>query len=156
MLAGSLEKLSALFPLRLRAIGGGGVRLPGVEVESLPWSEFEEVSLLQGCDIGVMPLPDTPWERGKCGFKMIQYMACRKPVVASPVGVNREIVIDGFNGFLASTPKEWVDAVLRLKADPELRRVMGEKGRRLVEEKYCLQVAVPRLHRILLKAAGRA
>ena len=156
MLAGSLEKLSALFPLRLRAIGGGGVRLPGVEVENLPWSELEEVSMLQGCDIGVMPLADTPWERGKCGFKLIQYMACRKPVVASPVGVNPEIVVDGINGFLASTPKEWVDALLRLKADPELRRVMGEKGRRLVEEKYCLQGTAPRLHRILLKAAGRA
>jgi len=103
-----------------------------------------------------MPLPDNPWERGKCGFKLIQYMACGKPVVASPVGVNREIVVDGVNGFLASTPKEWVEALLRLKADPELRRAMGEKGRRMVEEKYCLQVTAPRLHRILLEAAGRA
>jgi len=149
-----LEQLSVLFPLRLRAIGGGSVRLPGVEVESLPWSEVEEVSLLQGCDIGVMPLPDTPWERGKCGFKLIQYMACRKPVVASPVGVNREIVVDGANGFLASTSKEWVDALLRLKADPELRRSMGAKGRRIVEERYCLQMTAPRLHRLLLEAAG--
>jgi glycosyltransferase involved in cell wall biosynthesis len=156
MLANSLEKLSALFPLRLRAIGGGSVRLTGVEVESLPWSELEEVSLLQDCDIGVMPLSDTPWERGKCGFKLIQYMACRKPVVASPVGVNREIVVDGFNGYLASTPKEWIDALLRLREDPELRRAMGEKGRRMVEEKYCLQVTAPRLQRLILEAARRS
>jgi Glycosyltransferase len=156
MLTGSLAKLSAQFPLRLRVIGGGDVRVPGVEVESLPWIEFDEVSLLQGCDIGVMPLLDSPWERGKCGFKLIQYMACGKPVVASPVGVNREIVVEGVNGFLASTSKEWFEALLRLKADPELRRSMGEQGRRMVEEKYCLQVTAPRLHRILLEAAGRA
>jgi glycosyltransferase involved in cell wall biosynthesis len=156
MLASSLEKLSALFPLRLRAIGGGGVRSPGVEVENLPWSELDEVSMLQDCDIGVMPLADTPWERGKCGFKLIQYMACGKPVVASPVGINREIVVEGVNGFLASTPKEWFEALLRLKADPVLRRSMGEQGRRMVEEKYCLQVTAPRLHRILLESAGRA
>ena len=156
MLASPLEKLSALFPLRLRAIGGGGVRLPGVEVENLPWSELEEVSMLQGCDIGVMPLADTPWERGKCGFKLIQYMACRKPVVASPVGVNREIVVDGVNGFLASSHDEWVRALERLKSDPELRKTMGANGRRMVEEKYCLQVTAPRLHWLLLEAAGRA
>jgi len=156
MLASSLETLSALFPLRLRAIGGGGVRLPGVEVENLPWSELEEVSMLQGCDIGVMPLADTPWERGKCGFKLIQYMACRKPVVASPVGVNREIVVDGVNGFLASSHDEWVRALERLKSDPELRKTMGANGRRMVEEKYCLQVTAPRLHWLLLEAAGRA
>jgi glycosyltransferase involved in cell wall biosynthesis len=120
------------------------------------WDEATETAEIGNFDVGIMPLPDNPWERGKCGFKLIQYMACGKPVVASPVGVNREIVVEGVNGFLASTQKEWVDALLRLKENPALRRTMGERGRRMVEERYCLQVTAPRLQRILLDAAGRA
>ena len=120
------------------------------------WDEATETGEIGKFDVGIMPLPDNPWERGKCGFKLIQYMACGKPVVASPVGVNREIVVDGVNGFLASSHDEWVRALERLKSDPELRRTMGANGRRMVEEKYCLQVTAPRLHRLLLEAAGRA
>jgi len=137
-------------------VGAGENPFSGLMATIRDWDEATETVEIGNFDVGIMPLPDNPWERGKCGFKLIQYMACGKPVVASPVGVNREIVVDGVNGFLASTPKEWVEALLRLKADPELRRAMGEKGRRMVEERYCLQVTAPRLHRILLEAAGRA
>jgi glycosyltransferase involved in cell wall biosynthesis len=129
--------------------------LSGLMATIRDWDEDTEKEEIEKFDVGIMPLPDNPWERGKCGFKLIQYMACGKPVVASPVGVNKEIVVNGVNGFLASTSKEWVDALLHLKADPELRRAMGENGRRMVEEKYCLQVTAPRLYRILLEAAGR-
>ena len=137
-------------------IGAGENPFSGLMATIRDWDEATETAGIGNFDVGIMPLPDNPWERGKCGFKLIQYMACGKPVVASPVGVNREIVVEGVNGFLASTQKEWVDALLRLKEDPDLRRTMGEKGRRMVEEEYCLQVTAPRLHRILLNAAGRA
>lgn len=137
-------------------IGAGENPFSGLMATMRDWNEATQSMEIGNFDVGIMPLPDNPWERGKCGFKLIQCMACGKPVVASPVGVNREIVVEGVNGFLASTSKEWVDALLRLRADPELRRAMGEKGRRMVEEKYCLQVTAPRLHRLLLEAAGRA
>jgi glycosyltransferase involved in cell wall biosynthesis len=102
-----------------------------------------------------LTLPDNPWERGKCGFKLIQYMACGKPVVASPVGENREIVVDGVNGFLASSQDELGRALERLKSDRELCKTMGVNGRSMVEEKYCLQVTAPRLHRLFLEVAVR-
>jgi len=136
-------------------IGTRGNPLNGLMATIRDWDESTESMEIGNFDVGIMPLPDNPWERGKCGFKLIQYMACGKPVVASPVGMNREIVVDGVNGFLASSHDEWVRALKRLKSDPELRKTMGANGRRMVEEKYCLQVTAPRLHRLFLEAAGR-
>jgi len=92
-----------------------------------------------------MPLPDNPWARGKCGFKLIQYMACHLPVIASPVGVNTSIVEPGKNGYLASTPEEWINALTLLRNDKPLRLQMGREGRKKVEAHYCLQVTAPRL-----------
>ena len=109
------------------------------------WSEATEVDEIRRLDIGVMPLVDRPFERGKCGYKLIQYMACGVPVVASPVGVNIEIVRDGVNGFLVEDDYAWARAIRELKASAELRARMGAAGRRLVEEKFCLQVTAPRL-----------
>src|SRR6056297_1871598 len=100
-------------------------------------------------DIGVMPLPDTPWMRGKCGYKLIQYMACGLPVIASPVGVNAEIVEHGVNGFLVGTDEEWKSALTILLKDPDLRRRMGREGRKKVEREYSLQVQGPRVARLL-------
>ena len=136
-------------------VGAGENPFSGLMAAIREWDGEREAEEIGHFDVGIMPLPDNPWERGKCGFKLIQYMACGKPVVASPVGMNREIVVDGMNGFLASSPDEWVRALERLKSDPELRRTMGVNGRRMVEEKYCLQVTAPRLHRFLLDAAGQ-
>ena len=101
-----------------------------------------------------MPLPDDPWSRGKCGYKLIQYMACGLPVVASPIGVNREIVEHGVNGFLAETPEEWEQALRTLLADPQLRERMGRAGRRKVEEHYSLQVTGPRVVALLHSVLG--
>ncbi|WEN42119.1 hypothetical protein CKCBHOJB_01704 [Thauera sp. GDN1] len=95
---------------------------------------------IRGFDVGIMPLPDEPWARGKCGFKLIQYMACGLPVVASPVGVNAEIVEDGANGFLARDAGEWVVALVRLKGDAGLGGRLGKAGRKKVEARYCVQV----------------
>ncbi len=101
-----------------------------------------------------MPLDDTPWERGKCGYKLIQYMACGLPVVASPVGVNEEIVSHGENGFLADTLEEWKQSLERLVGmDPATRAAMGSVGRTRVERWYSLQIQAPRLLEALRKAA---
>lgn len=120
----------------------------------VPWSEAGEIPAIQAMDIGIMPLKDEPWERGKCGYKLIQYMACSLPVVASPVGVNRQIVEHGVNGFLAETPDEWRIAVDALLADPGLRYRMGQAGRQKVEREYCIQVTGPRLVELLRSAAA--
>lgn len=137
-------------------VGAGENPFSGLMATIREWDVSREAEEIGDFDVGIMPLPDNPWERGKCGFKLIQYMACGKPVVASPVGANREIVADGVNGFHASTREEWVRALERLKSDPDLRRSMGASGRRTVEEKYSIQVTAPRLHRLLLEAAGRS
>lgn len=137
----------------LRVIGGGEVDLPGVPLEIMQWSEDTEVECISACDVGVMPLVDSLWEQGKCGYKLIQYMACGLPVVASRVGVNPEIVHHGDNGFLAADSHEWVSALGKLLADRALRTQMGMKGRHYVEQKYCIQQTGPRLAE-LLRLAG--
>ena len=138
----------------VRLIGAGSADLRGVPVDAIPWREETEVDEIRRCDVGIMPLPDEPWARGKCGFKLIQYMACGLPVVASPVGVNQQIVEHGVNGFLAQTPQEWVTALDTLRNDPALRARMGAAGRRKVETTYCLQVTAPQYVSGLRQAAG--
>lgn len=134
-------------------IGSGEIRLPGVPVEVRPWSEATEVGDLRLCDIGIMPLYDGLWERGKCALKLIQYMACGLPVVVSPVGVNKEIVKNGVNGYLAGDNAEWRRALTTLRDDASLREAMGKAGRIKVESAYSLQVTAPRLERLLEEAA---
>lgn len=121
-----------------------------------PWSEATEVAEVSGFDVGIMPLEDSPWERGKCGYKLIQYMACGKPVVASPVGINARIVEPGVNGYLAETKHDWVQALTALLTDIDRRQQMGAAGRAKVERDYAIQVNVPRLAAILRRAAGQA
>lgn len=130
---------------RIEAIGARMTAGEEAGIQFLPWSEEEESERINAMDIGVMPLPDTPWMRGKCGYKLIQYMACGLPVVASPVGVNSEIVEHGVNGFLAETPEDWTRALEALIGNPELRKKMGLAGRKKVEECYSLQVYGPRV-----------
>lgn len=146
------ERLTSLGLGQFAAIGIDTQAL-GLPMVSIPWSESNEVTSIQGLDVGIMPLVDGPFERGKCGYKLIQYMACGLPVVASPVGVNVEIVEHGVNGFLASTPQEWENALTTLLTDSALRQRMGQAGRRKVEEHYSLQVTAPRLAELLKDAA---
>ncbi|NHQ59223.1 glycosyltransferase family 4 protein [Chlorobium sp. BLA1] len=117
----------------------------GLPMKSVAWTEETEVANIADLDIGIMPLVDAPFERGKCGYKLIQYMACGLPVVASPVGVNSDIVEHGVNGFLADTAEEWVRSLSLLLEDKELRRRMGHAGRLKVEKEFCIQVTGPRL-----------
>src|SRR5487761_276053 len=125
--------------LEFRFIGAGQAgHFDGLSTETPEWSEEQETKLLADCDLGIMPLHDDEFTRGKCGLKLIQYMACSLPVVASPVGVNREIVEHGRNGFLASDPAEWRTAFRCLIEDSELRKNMGRAARNRVEERYTL------------------
>lgn len=101
-----------------------------------PWAEATEISDLLWADIGVMPLPDDQWANGKCGFKALQYMALNLPTVASPVGVNRQIVQEGVTGFLCTTDAEWEDRLTLLIENAELRKKMGEAGRQKVIDEY--------------------
>ena len=140
--------------LRIRVVGAGYVNEDFAAVDFVDWSEDTEVSEIQRMDIGIMPLPDEPWARGKCGYKLIQYMACGLPVIASPVGVNSEIVEHGVNGFLATTEQEWRAALTKLIGDPDLRRRMGDAGRAKVDAEFSLRVHAPRLVEILKSVAG--
>lgn len=152
LVAPALAKLSRDAPARLTIVGAQAVGLQGVALQVRPWSEETEVAEIQRFDVGIMPLPDEPWERGKCGFKLIQYMACSRPVVASPVGVNRHIVEHGVNGFLATTQHDWVHALETLRRDPGLRRRLGQAGRTKVERQFSTAVLAPRLTQILRDA----
>ena len=130
----------------LRVSGAGEqFTIPGVTIRHEPWALDREVQLFNTCDVGVYPLADDEWSKGKCGFKAIEFMACGVPVVAAAVGVNREIVQDGRNGFLAAGEDEWVDKLGRLLSDPDLRRRFAAAGRRTVEERYSVHVNAPKL-----------
>ena len=146
---GALKTLSHKGAVRLVTIGADPGPLEGVSTEMRPWNEETEVEEMLKFDVGIMPLKDSPWERGKCGHKLIQYMACSRPVVASPVGVNREIVEHGFNGFLATGSEEWMEALSTLKANAPLRLAMGAAGRKKVEQSYCSRITAPRLASLL-------
>lgn len=145
------ERLSADGRARFAAIGIDAPSL-GLPMASIPWSEPTEVASIASFDIGIMPLLDGAFERGKCGYKLIQYMACGLPVVASPVGVNRQIVEHGVNGFLAETLEQWEQALQTLLADANLRQRMGQAGRQKVEREYCIQVTGPKMAAMLLNA----
>lgn len=140
---------------RITAVGAGRAAENHPLLDVLPWSEESEVALIQNMGIGIMPLTDTPWSRGKCGYKLIQYMACGVPVIASPVGVNVEIVDHGVNGFLATTQAEWREAIGTLLQNPDLRKKMGQAGRKKIEAEYSLQVWGPRVANLLKTAAKR-
>ena len=139
--------------VEFRAMGALQSDLDEIPGKLIPWNAETETEALTRFDVGIMPLPNTPWERGKCGFKIIQYMAAGLPVIASPVGVNSEIVEHGVNGFLARDTNEWIKYFEILKDDPDFGRKMGAKGRKKVEKNYSLDVIAPRLISIFKKAA---
>jgi glycosyltransferase involved in cell wall biosynthesis len=164
----TLRGLEGITPI-LNAIGDQvpGVRLklvcdryfqPGrLPVDECPWAEATEAAEIAAADIGISWVPDDPWSRGKCGLKVLQYMAAGLPVVTNPVGVHVEMVRPGETGFLATTEAEWVEAVRTLAADPDLRRRMGAAGRKLVEDRYSVEAgAALWLNLIDGLTAGRA
>ena len=109
-------------------------------MEFVPWSAEGEARQVGDCHVGIMPLPDDEISRGKCGMKALQFMATGRPVVASPVGVNSEIIRHGENGLLAPSTGGFITALTTLADDPGLRRRMGANARRTVEERYSAEV----------------
>lgn len=143
VVAGPLADLATNRPCELRVISRGSPTgtepFGAVRIVARPWSAATEADELAACDVGVMPVPADEWGRGKCGLKLLQYMAAGLPVVASPVGVNADIINHGENGLLASTPDDWRAALEQLAADPELVDRLGRAGRRTVEARYSLE-----------------
>lgn len=124
-------------------------KLKGVNIVVKKWTLYTEVPDLQDFDIGLMPLYNDKWSEGKGGYKLLQYMAMGIPSVASPVGINNQLIKEGVNGFLACGQEEWVEKLSRLIEDPELRNKMGRNGRKIAEELYSCEVSAPRLIREL-------
>jgi glycosyltransferase involved in cell wall biosynthesis len=117
------------------------------------WSSEEEEADLKSFDIGVMPLSNDLWAKGKCGLKLLQYQSVGIPVVCTPVGINRDIVEDGVNGFWAEDEDQWEQQLLRLIQNETLRKEMGAKGRNTVEKAYSLEVNAPRILDILKRVS---
>lgn len=139
------KKLSILYEnLIFELVGAQKINLDGVRFTLKRWNLNTEVADLQNFDIGIIPLPDNAWTRGKGGYKLLQYMAVGIPAVASPVGVNKEIIQDGINGFLANSEEEWIEKLSLLIENPELRYKLGMKGRQTVEKSYSLKVNAPK------------
>jgi glycosyltransferase involved in cell wall biosynthesis len=135
----ALARLTQRHPsLKLRVICSDFPRWNDVQVEAVPWSSATEAHSLAGAHIGVMPLTDDAWSRGKCAFKLLQYMAAGLPCVASPVGANTEAVRDGVNGFHAGNADDWEHALEKLIVSPALRASFGAQGRLHVEQRYSM------------------
>ena len=153
LLSAPLQAMAKVRPTILVTIGAPPLRIPGVTIEQHDWSIDTEVLLVESFHVGVMPLLDTAWERGKCGYKLLQYMACGRPVAASPVGVNRQIV-NNRTGYLAKGDDEWLAAFQRLAGSPQQRTAMGTIGREWVEHGYTLRTMAPRVAEVLMAAGG--
>lgn len=141
--------------IELRVICNQFPQLQGVRVVPRQWSAATEAAEVADADIGISWLPDDPWSLGKCGLKVLQYMAAGLPVVANPVGMNREMVIDGQTGYLVETPAQWTAAVRRLAADPSLRADLGEAGRRHVEKQFSVSRWAPEFAALVDRLARR-
>lgn len=141
---------------RLRVSGSATpVAIHGVDVVNEPWTLDREIELFNTCDIGVYPLPADEWTLGKCGFKAIQFMACGVPVIASPVGVNNEIISDGVSGLLANTESDWLRHLRALLQDAGARRRIGSAGRATIESRYSLAANAPAVVDVFQRAAQR-
>jgi glycosyltransferase involved in cell wall biosynthesis len=128
--------------------------LAALRPEFIPWRPETEIEDLARIDVGIMPLPDGPIERGKCAYKLIQYMALGRPGVASPVGANRDVVTEGVDGFLPGDDAGWERAIVDLVEDPALRRAVGERARARVEAAYSVRAVIPLYKEAIAAARG--
>ncbi len=147
-LRGALQKLAKRQSFRLRVIGTPSYEIPGVEVEASNWKANTELHDLSSIDIGVMPLPNDAWSKGKCGLKALQFMALSIPTICSPVGVNTNIIQDNENGMLADSEDEWVEKMSLLLQSREIRGRLGQAGRLTVEKWYSAKTQAPRVYDI--------
>ncbi len=151
---GALRQVLAKDNTRLLLVGADKSFLPLHNVEAQPWSEAKETSLLHRMHVGIMPLPHGNWEYGKSGYKLVQYMAASRPVVASPVGVNCEVVKEGVNGFFAITEGEWVANLERFRGNLAVTSTLGSAARETVENSFSLRATLPKIAEILRSAAA--
>jgi glycosyltransferase involved in cell wall biosynthesis len=154
MIEPALQEIERRYPqVELRVVGGSFAS-PGLDRVSVRrWGLASELRELHGFDIGIMPMPDTEWTRGKCGFKTLFYMSVGLPSVSSPVGITTDIIQDGVNGYLATNTQEWIDRLSALIDDASLRRQIGLASRATVEEKFSLCTQAPRLLQVLESVA---
>jgi glycosyltransferase involved in cell wall biosynthesis len=146
----ALENLAENLPhIRLKIVADFDLKSERLSTIAVPWSKENEAFALSSAHIGIAPMPDNPWTRGKCGLKVLQYMAAGLPVVSSTAGVNGEIVEHGVTGFLADSAEAWQKAIEALINEPDLRRVMGEAGRKRVKEQYSVDVTYSKMARAL-------
>ena len=158
-----LERIKGVFEtlgerykhIELKVICDTFIHCEKISVIKKVWSEKEEIADLKSLDIGVMPLSDDPWSRGKCGLKIMQYYGVGIPVVCTPVGINRDVVQDGINGFWAATREEWIEKLSTLIEDSSLRQEMGLRGREIVRESYSIQACAPRFYKVLNEVAKK-
>jgi glycosyltransferase involved in cell wall biosynthesis len=144
-----LTRLAARYPIELRILSSDGIDMPGVNTRFIPWQlETQDAEIAQ-FDIGIMPLPDTPHTRGKCGYKALQYMAAGIVPVVSDVGTNAQVFKNGEEGFATNNDEEMLQALITLIENPELRRTMGQRARRRVEQDYAVEVIGSRLAGII-------
>lgn len=154
-IADALRSASAQVPLELIAIGARNAEIRGVSVITKQWSEDTEAAELSAVDIGIMPLADTEYVRGKCGYKLIQYMASGLPTIAFPSQANSSIVDQDLTGFLPRSQAEWTEAIVKLAGDGGLRRRMGAAGRAKAAGQYSVKVVLPQLADVLTEASRR-
>lgn len=147
-----LQDLAKTEKFRLRVIGTPVYKISGVDCEAMQWKSETELQDLRDIDIGLMPLPDEDWTKGKCGLKALQYMALGIPTICSPVGVNSTIIKDGVNGFLADGKDEWIDKIKQLMRSAELRRKLGRAGRETVEREYSAKAIAPKVLEVFRNA----
>lgn len=141
-----LEKLGGEYSnLVLKIVADEFIECESLTVEKIRWTAENEIADLQGMDIGIMPLDDNAWTRGKCSFKLLQYMAVGVPVVCNPVGMNKDVVRDGINGFWAANKEQWVQQLSILIEDEALRERMGNLGRKRIEEEYNVEVSAKKM-----------
>lgn len=148
-LRSALAKLAQRESIRLRVIGTPNYQIEGIEFETIMWRSETEVEDLSAVDIGIMPLPDDNWARGKCGAKALQFMAMGIPTVCSPVGVNTDIIQDNENGLIANSEDEWVEKLSLLVRSRELRARLGKAGRQTIEQRFSAAVQAPRVYEVL-------
>jgi len=148
----ALEELARHRRFRLLVVGAEPPAIRGVEVEARPWRAASEAQDLSDVDVGIMPLPDDDWSRGKCGLKALQFMALGIPTVVSPVGVNLQIVRHGENGLVAGTERDWVEKLSSLLESAERRHRLGARARHTVVGHYSARSVAPRVVEVFRRA----
>jgi glycosyltransferase involved in cell wall biosynthesis len=149
-----LRALAERHTIKFHIIGASAPKgFAGLPVQEISWSESTEISEISKCDVGIMPLDNDAWAYGKCAYKLLQFMAANKPVVASPVGANVEVIQHGNNGMLVNSTEDWISALNVLARDANLRERMGQAGRRTLELKYSVEKIAPEIASALFAAA---